>query len=940
MTTLFNSLAEISDSYTVFEKDQVLTESQLNSVSRYLDDQDRLSRVNLHGVGIVCGLKVALNGSTVRLEKGLGITTDGDLIRVEVDRVYNKFKVYDNQYPKYPPLYVDDETMLPVFELVPSSESDPMASSLSQFNGSSGFDLANMAALLLMESYIKDSDLCSGTDCDNRGQDYISSLRLLLVEKSSVSSLMPDMQTSAKAARKLSPLVAGRVAVSASLTTQAQLADQYRTACNAMTTQLNNELPRLWTHLSGMLSEVFSADPTAGWISSLNTLKSNFASSHLYIQYYYDFLKDLVDTWNEMHDLLFAENGCCNPDISGFAKHLMLGNLKPDDSGTSSQMENRLDFYPSVAIQRGASFQEARFLLKKIDAMINNFTTSSIATLRITPSRTPAVSLQSRAIPGYYRHHTSRPIHEHWNFRLSRHEMARHNFGYRAGDYNAEGAAASPLESSIDNNDFFRIEGHLGKSVSSVLKNLQDQIRNFNLPFTVRSILLGTSKDNIPDKKGAGYTDLHRFHYLFRQDLVHRLDEVKNFSGTFTGKINEAVANKTVKDDVDGNDSVSVTAIAAEKNASINSKTAAARNKLNKSFTDYARDSSWQSDIGDTLLAAGQYKHDLAKVVTTSYVTSFDHLIGNTTYNWLPWLEGIIRHKDDKVDEKKLFRNFIKDYPGLEHSGGVIRGGTFVLLYDDAGTVIADFMLSHYCEEIVEESEPEPPLQKPSIPKGEIDLGGIRITPSWDNYLSNKLDTFKAGIDLEFQDKLNFQNSYVDAFKDSFRLFGDAFFQNATPGTEYGIGGVDGGVVKPGTGGITGGGYADPLPVDKYSDNILIMNVNRAREEMTHIKFLEEKIADPSTSDEEKISFEKERDKSQQNLSNNVKDIVNHVSSKGSDVTAGAEAAIAMENVRHGMDMLKSNSSMMNESTNALNEVMDSTSNEGLKASLGSILGR
>jgi hypothetical protein len=940
MTTLFNSLAEISDSYTVFEKDQVLTESQLNSVSRYLDDQDRLSRIHLHGVGIVCGLNVALSGSTVRLDKGLGITTDGDLIRVDVDRVYNKFKAYDNQYPKYPPLYVDEETMLPVFELVSKGESDPMASSLSQFNGSSGFSLENMTALLLMESYIKDSDLCSGTDCDNRGQDYISRLRLLLVEKSSVSSLMPDMQTSAKAARKLSPLVAARVGLSASLTTQAQLANQYRTACNAMTTQLNNELPRLWTHLSAMLSETFSADPTAGWITRLNTLKSNFTSSHLYIQYYYDFLKDLINTWNEMHDLLFAENGCCNPDISGFAKHLMLGNLKPDINDISSQMANRLDFYPSAAIQRGAAFEEARFLLKKIDAMINNFTTASISTLRITPSHTPAVSLQSRAIPGYYRNHPSRPIHEYWNFRLTRREMAHHNFGYRAGDYDAEGAAASPLESCIAANDFFRIEGHLGKSVSSVLTNLQDQIKNFNLPFTVRSILLGTSKDNIPDKKGAGYTDLHRFHYLFRQDLVHRLDEVKNFSASFTGKINEAVANKTVKDDVDGNDSVSVTAIAAEKNSSINNKTAAARNKLNKSFADYARDSSWQSDIGDTLLAAGQYKHDLAKVVSTSYVTSFDHLIGNTTYNWLPWLEGIIRHKDDRVDEKKLFRNFIKDYPGLEHSGGVIRGGTFVLLYDDSGTVIADFMLSHYCEEIIEESEPEPPLQKPNIPKGEIDLGGIRITPSRDNYLTDKFDTFKTGMDLEWQDKFNFQNSYVDAFKDSFRLFGDTFFQNVTPGADYGIGGIAGSDGKPGTGGITGGGYADPLPVDKYSDNILIMNVNRAREEMTHIKFLEEKIADTTTSAEEKILFEKERDKSQKNLSSNVQDIVNHVSSKGSDVTAGAEAAIAMENVRHGMDLLKSNTTMMNESKTALNEVMESTSNDGLKVSLGSILGR
>jgi hypothetical protein len=38
--------------------------------------------------------------------------------------------------------------------------------------------------------------------------------------------------------------------------------------------------------------------------------------------------------------------------------------------------------------------------------------------------------------------------------------------------------------------------------------------------------------------------------------------------------------------------------------------------------------------------------------------------------------------------------------------------------------------------------------------------------------------------------------------------------------------------------------------------------------------------------------------------------------------------------------LLKSNTTMMNESKTALNEVMESTSNDGLKVSLGSILGR
>ena len=49
MADMLRSLDTISNVYSIFEKDQVLTESQLNDVTNYLDDQNRLTRVNLTG---------------------------------------------------------------------------------------------------------------------------------------------------------------------------------------------------------------------------------------------------------------------------------------------------------------------------------------------------------------------------------------------------------------------------------------------------------------------------------------------------------------------------------------------------------------------------------------------------------------------------------------------------------------------------------------------------------------------------------------------------------------------------------------------------------------------------------------------------------------------------------------------------------------------------
>jgi hypothetical protein len=46
-------LTEISTQYHTFVDNQVLTKDQLNGVISYFEDQDRMSRVILSGVGIV-----------------------------------------------------------------------------------------------------------------------------------------------------------------------------------------------------------------------------------------------------------------------------------------------------------------------------------------------------------------------------------------------------------------------------------------------------------------------------------------------------------------------------------------------------------------------------------------------------------------------------------------------------------------------------------------------------------------------------------------------------------------------------------------------------------------------------------------------------------------------------------------------------------------------
>lgn len=83
-----------SNEYIVFQPDQVLTNTDLNQQFYYLDQQNRWTRNKLLGMGIVCGLDLvytnnaATQTTTIQINKGCGITSEGYLISKEEDKTY------------------------------------------------------------------------------------------------------------------------------------------------------------------------------------------------------------------------------------------------------------------------------------------------------------------------------------------------------------------------------------------------------------------------------------------------------------------------------------------------------------------------------------------------------------------------------------------------------------------------------------------------------------------------------------------------------------------------------------------------------------------------------------------------------------------------------------------------------------------------------------
>ncbi len=147
----------------------------------YLNHQDRLSRMLLHGVGVVCGLQISLNQSDneIDMTDGVAVTTAGDLLKPGSQK-YKGFKEFKDANVKYS-FFTDGEgATIDLWELeADTSPSDVRP--LSQFESTTDIDFKKAVAVLYLEDYLGEEEDCSPVDCDTQGRPVVNQLRVLLI---------------------------------------------------------------------------------------------------------------------------------------------------------------------------------------------------------------------------------------------------------------------------------------------------------------------------------------------------------------------------------------------------------------------------------------------------------------------------------------------------------------------------------------------------------------------------------------------------------------------------------------------------------------------------------------------------------------------------------------------------------------------------------------
>lgn len=544
-------LTTITPSYRTFVPDQVLTAGQLNEFLNYFEDQDRLSRIFLSGVGIVCGFKVQYNtNGELTVTQGAGMTTDGDLFKLSqtdpnnpeqkiIDIPNLKFKYYrafDDSNANYPPFWRSingTDVQVNLWEVIPEADA---SSSDQPINSRS--DLNNLVVLLYLESYEEDPNACTGIDCENQGIKNIRNMRVLLTTESDADYILSndtifDANYLISTYLNIDEVSIQRVTVNA--TNSATFAALRSNYLNAI--QAENIIGKLKNGYTTMLSKL-GMTPKANEIKAkIDQFFGNGATyPALFFQYRYDLLRDLVNGYNELKNM-FMESVCnCNPNIRSFQKHLLLGRLIPTAQDRYLK-EYRHEFYKSPILEDEKNWCD-RFNLyvERTIEMLDSYQGDIPAgEVRITPSVYRSV-LENKAIPFYYGFGDFPRLLDTWNYDKYQVNKQNRNLSYYTNYLDQSGPIQFPLRYNLEPHNFLNIEGHQGYTYQMAMQKINDLKNQYGLAFDVKALGI-TINENDPinmDDYACHFEDLQILLDAWKQEHNCLLGKVSKYYSAFS----------------------------------------------------------------------------------------------------------------------------------------------------------------------------------------------------------------------------------------------------------------------------------------------------------------------------------------------------------------------------------------------------------------------
>jgi hypothetical protein len=337
--------------YPQFAPNQVLSNQHLNDLFEYLDEQDRLTRTHLIGIGIVCGLEATYgqgeNNFGINISKGCGVTSEGYLIRWDEDEALEYFTPYalpvaiDYNFFDLP----DGTDTYPMWELKVADDDDPATMPLSedfligvdQLEGSGD----EKVLLLLFECKLLDNRNCTPNNCDDKGKTVETNVRPLLIRRQDLEHIREELMGEVPEVAAYYALHAGRAnrlslpslhgprwdVLNTRPVSTRDVFEAYRKMLSQdWLNEIQAALDQAYTALSPLL-QAYSTNPFLNLVSRMRFLNDGrmLASEvALGYQYFYDHLMTILQAYAELRDTAEELFSLCCPDGRIFPRHLVL----------------------------------------------------------------------------------------------------------------------------------------------------------------------------------------------------------------------------------------------------------------------------------------------------------------------------------------------------------------------------------------------------------------------------------------------------------------------------------------------------------------------------------------------------------------------------------------------------------------------------------------
>ncbi len=506
-------------SYPVFEADQVLTNRHLNDLFNYLEQHDRLTRIKLIGSGIVCGLDISFQEKdSITVSKGCGLSSQGYLLTF-CDTTFSHFAPYntrnfpgdllfikqcedDKTYPKpfYREAFKDG-----IFQLLTSAEFADLKADEKQnavaFSDNSKVDLQKYAVVLFLETEEENLKNCDTNDCNDKGSRMDFEVKALLVEKAILDELKKKQEKTVPAGKPtvtpdLHHVELKRYNVPVQdLKSSDEVLQAFATLVDdAKLRSISEVLNYCFIHYYYLLEDETS-NPFENVFEQFKKLRDEILKNNpILIQYFYDFIDDVLKAYYEFKYKVFEVSTSCGGDEMKFPLHLALGEAT-ENTSTEIQSNYREYFiYSPLFNNQKDKLAEVRLLFTRIKLLISEVDFISIRNfenriVKATPGRYGQADLSDRCIP--YHYNVTEPgqeLYHFWSYDKTRRGNYRFNLGYNAFQYCTADNVVHPLLYDIERFDFFRIEGHIGKNITNAITLVKTlQVEN-NLPFDITAL--------------------------------------------------------------------------------------------------------------------------------------------------------------------------------------------------------------------------------------------------------------------------------------------------------------------------------------------------------------------------------------------------------------------------------------------------------------------